>query len=68
MDSEKQVKVTKFRGIGTIIAKKTGYSGGHVRDVLIGKRSRKGKKGRKIMELALQIIESLDKIRVDDNK
>ena len=68
MNSEKQKKVDKFHGIGRMIARKTGYSEYHISGVLTGKRSRNGKKGRHIIELARQLTQSLEAIRVEDNE
>lgn len=66
MNSEKQIKVPRFFGIGKIIAQKTGYSEEHISGVLTGKRSRNGRKGRHIIELAQQLTESLEKIRIEN--
>ncbi len=66
MESEKQEKVSKFYGVGRMIARKTGFSEEHISGVLSGKRSRNGKKGRKIIELAMQITQNLEKINLDD--
>jgi hypothetical protein len=68
MEGEKQENVSKFYGVGRMIARKTGYSEEHISGVLTGKRSRNGKKGRHIIQLAQQLTEILEQIRVEDDQ
>jgi hypothetical protein len=66
MDSEKQIKVSKFHGMGRMIARKTGYNQDFVSRVLNGKVNTDTKAGRIIKELALQLAQSIESVQVDD--
>ena len=66
MDSEKQIKISRFYGMVVMIARKTGYNKDFVSRVLSGKVTANTKSGRIILTMAEKISENIESVSLDD--